>query len=1038
MKAFESLRWIAGILLLARAASAAAETPSFVPPPRTVSDITALLDQERPDASVAARRRAMADGSPPANADDLVLSQFFFRRAQARLQLSRCGDGIPDLERAIELKRKHDPDVWGMQNVLVNQLNNNNCSDVARAFRVASEMIATSAGIGANRVIALRRAQIDMLAWGWGDLDQADAILAKAEDIYKAARAVPSNAPYLSNMEANIELARAAIFHVRGQFREAEIAYVKGEAATRDAMEKSRRWPTPPPRQSFKGTSDWAIAMAAMVKGEQGRLVEAEADLRRALLSRLRNVGKYHSSTARNLQRLARQLLLQGRLEEAEKIARITVDIANAIGLPPEAQSSVAMSSNHANVLQLLGRTDEAAKIYAQLEHATRDWKPEARAQRLLTSGRISALLDSGAIEKGIAVAKEAVDHARRLKGEKHSNFGLAKGLLAVGFARAGRNMEALEEFAGAIPLLTSASHEDEDDDRSSSAARDIRVRLIVETYIATLARVRGAVQPGTAASTFQAAEAIRARTVQSAVAAASARMATRDPALADLLRREQDLGKRLAAHFGLLNTVLMLPPAERREGAAEQMRGRIEAMRLERNGLRREIEQRFPDYADLVNPAPASVEDVQRVLRPDEALISFHFGAERSFVWAVPKSGQPVFSEIAAKGAEIDAKIQVLRRALEPNASTIGDVPPFDVDLAHDLYLQLLKPVEQGWRPAKHLIVTTNGSLALLPLSLLPTARFRLEADPRQPFAEYRAVPWLARTHSVVSVPSAAALLTLRKLPKGSPAREAFLGFGDPFFNAQQAVEAARAEPDASQEAATFRSATLRRRSAPKTNTVSSAELGLLPRLPDTADELKSIAAALRAPPDKTIHLGSSANEAVVKRTNLARFRIIAFATHGLVPGDLNGLVEPALALSAPEVAGVDGDGLLTLDEILNLKLDADWVILSACNTATAADAGAEAASGLARAFFYAGTRAVLVTNWSVHSASARELVSDLFKRQAANPAITRSEALREAMLALLDEGGYRERSGNVLFTYAHPLFWAPYTIIGDGAANH
>ena len=93
------------------------------------------------------------------------------------------------------------------------------------------------------------------------------------------------------------------------------------------------------------------------------------------------------------------------------------------------------------------------------------------------------------------------------------------------------------------------------------------------------------------------------------------------------------------------------------------------------------------------------------------------------------------------------------------------------------------------------------------------------------------------------------------------------------------------------------------------------------------------------------------------MKSTDLSRFRIVAFATHGLVPGDLNGLTQPALALSAPNVADVDGDGLLTMEEILALKLDADWVVLSACNTGAGAGAGAEAVSGLGRAFFYAGS---------------------------------------------------------------------------------
>jgi CHAT domain-containing protein len=157
-------------------------------------------------------------------------------------------------------------------------------------------------------------------------------------------------------------------------------------------------------------------------------------------------------------------------------------------------------------------------------------------------------------------------------------------------------------------------------------------------------------------------------------------------------------------------------------------------------------------------------------------------------------------------------------------------------------------------------------------------------------------------------------------------------------------------------------------------------------------------------------------------------------FQPSTLVPGDLNGLTQPALALSAPAVAGVDGDGLLTMEEILALRMNADWVVLSACNTGAGAGAGAEAASGLGRAFFYAGTRAVLVTNWSVHSRSARDLVTDLFHRQAQDKQLPRAKALQQAMLALMDGPGFVDDKGETGFAYAHPLFWAPYSMIGDG----
>jgi CHAT domain-containing protein len=210
-----------------------------------------------------------------------------------------------------------------------------------------------------------------------------------------------------------------------------------------------------------------------------------------------------------------------------------------------------------------------------------------------------------------------------------------------------------------------------------------------------------------------------------------------------------------------------------------------------------------------------------------------------------------------------------------------------------------------------------------------------------------------------------------------------------------------------------------------------------MLPRLADTAEELQAIALALRVNPATTLRLGKDANETIVKTTDLSRFKIVAFATHGLASGELKGLTQPALALTAPIVAGIDGDGLLTMAEILQLKLDADWVILSACNTGAGQGIGSEAASGLGRAFFYAGTRAILLTNWSVHSESAKELVTGLFQRYADDPAITRAEALRQSMMALMDGPGYLGANGKTEFAYAHPFFWAPYTIIGDGGSH-
>ena len=124
-------------------------------------------------------------------------------------------------------------------------------------------------------------------------------------------------------------------------------------------------------------------------------------------------------------------------------------------------------------------------------------------------------------------------------------------------------------------------------------------------------------------------------------------------------------------------------------------------------------------------------------------------------------------------------------------------------------------------------------------------------------------------------------------------------------------------------------------------------------------------------------------ASEEVVKKLDLEKYRIVHFATHALTPGDLDGLDQPALALSAPEKPEGDNDGLLTMGEVLGLKLNADWVILSACNTAAAEGAGADAISGLGRAFFYAGSRSLLVSHWPVLSLATTDLMIELFRQQ-------------------------------------------------------
>src|SRR5262249_39249263 len=181
-----------------------------------------------------------------------------------------------------------------------------------------------------------------------------------------------------------------------------------------------------------------------------------------------------------------------------------------------------------------------------------------------------------------------------------------------------------------------------------------------------------------------------------------------------------------------------------------------------------------------------------------------------------------------------------------------------------------------------------------------------------------------------------------------------------------------------------------------------------------------------------RDIHLGNRATEQAVKRLSssgeLGKYRIVHFATHGALAGQLDGTHEPGLILNPPEQRTEEDDGYLSASEIAALKLDADWVILSACNTAAGSATSAEALSGLGRAFIYAGARALLVSHWEVNSDATVKLITTAVREMAADPRVGRAEALRRAMLALIDKGTPEE---------AHPAYWAPFVLVGEGAAR-
>ena len=1017
---------------------------SFVPPPKTITDVTAILDsQKRENVAVEGRQTAQADSEPPPGADRDALARFYYGRGKTARKIGRLPQALADLTKANELssgwigKEKSDVLFWlGMTERSIG-----NRRDASRhldeAYRVEKRSVRL-----VNMASTISRVRVSM-----GDLDGGKLYLAKArremEDIRNGAdrRSTRIWARWQDRMLQSVEGAEATLLERSGKFAEAESLH-------RSAIDRFLR-----ARRNLGADFRVPPRMLDFLRGNlgrnlqrQGRLIEAEIEIRAALLSALKRSGRYTSLVASLTRHLAGVMGAQGRPRDAEALARAAIEIIEKTGA--SANSGLMLSSRLrlARAYSAQSRWREALEQFELIKSALGKEDKLASSAVLNNSLYAMALLRKKRHEEALPVARGAFEHFRARMGVKHANTALARATLAIALMANGQDEAALEAFRGAIPILLQRSRRS-GGENSTQTGRDRRIARTLEAYIRLLSRIRGTATERTAAidaaaEAFQMAEIVRGQSVQSALAASAARAAARDPDLADLARREQDAVKQISALNGLLADAVSVPLDQQDSKAGEALRARIDSLRAARAALAEEIGRRFPDYTALINPPAATIPQVRAMLRPHEALIATFVSADKTYIWALAKTGKAAFAAVPMGRDRLASAVRRLRLALDPKASTLGEIPQFDVRLAARLYQALLAPLEAGWKDARSLLVVGHRALGQLPFSaLVTTSDTGLLAEKKPLFSNYRSVPWLARTHAVTVLPSVSSLALLRNLPPAAATRRAFVGFGDPWFSMAQATSAVQAKPiktaTLTSRGITVRGLKVHLRAVPNLEGVSTADLANLPRLPDTADEVKGIALALNANLSRDVFTGREAGEDRVRSMTLSGYKVLAFATHGLVPGDLNGLTQPALALSAPAVTGGREDGLLTMGEILELKLDADWVVLSACNTASGNGAGAEAISGLGRAFFYAGTRALLVSNWPVETTSARALTTDIFKRQAKDPSLSRAQALQKSMLGLIDGSGFKDGKGKTVFSYAHPIFWAPFSLVGDGGGG-
>lgn len=421
-------------------------------------------------------------------------------------------------------------------------------------------------------------------------------------------------------------------------------------------------------------------------------------------------------------------------------------------------------------------------------------------------------------------------------------------------------------------------------------------------------------------------------------------------------------------------------------------------------------------DIADILLPRPLDVDDVARRLVGDEALVFFVEGNMAEIHGFVVTRETIRWREISLKLPEVETLVAGFRSAIgaplgrSASAITSPDETPQADDIlmpAWQLYQALLGPFEDELRGKAHLIVVTDGALAKLPFEAL------LTKAPPAATVDYRELPWLVRDHAITMLPALSAI-TARDEQASAPddPPRVFLGIGNPDYAAL----------------------------AGKTGLISAVRaLGTLTPLPESESEVRRIAETLGASPQDLL-FGQTASEenlyALSKNGALAQYGMLLFATHGLLPGEIDGLYEAALALTPiekdagqlvlPSAMGLisNSDGLLTTSEIPQLRLNAGIVVLSACNTGADSQIDFEAYSGLASAFLQAGARSVLVSHWPVNSDAAVAITTGTVAHWTSRkPGRDFAFAFRQALLDVIQTSPESAR----------PSYWAPFSLFGE-----
>lgn len=782
-----------------------------------------------------------------------------------------------------------------------------------------------------------------------------------------------------------------------------------------------------------------AMGNLATVLEHEGRYAEAEKLYQQTLQAYERVYGPNHPTTAIGLNNLANVYSAQGKNEAAAGLQeRVLAIYEKAFGA--ESPDVGRGLNNLANSYASLGRNDQALGLYRRSLAVMERKFGEGSGQTALAAGSLGrALMDAGQTDEAMQYLVRCLEIDERVLGGKHPELikdlrsiallNLKTGNMADARVRLDRALAIAQERLGpahqdSIATLINLADVDRRDGKwpaalahlrlaaaALNAQRNVQFNRFTELdpwLVDAIWRVSDG-KPDNAAKdeAFGAVQRAHETRAGAALAQMAARFGAGNDAIAGLLRRQQDLKASLETLDKRVTSELGQADGRRNDALIASLRTQTARTQKSLDDVMAQLDRSFPAYADLSNPQPLSIAQTQGLLKPDEALVAFIVLGDKSYAVTVTREASAL-RQIALGSRDLGERVAHLRLGLtDPEAAQSS----FDLDASFALHDALLGPIAADIAGKPKLLIVPAGVLTSLPFHVLVTKK----PDPASA-DRYRQAAWLLNERAITVLPSVPSLRALRSLAKDSRAQKPFIGFGDPVLQRSSGERRPGAGRNVQPYQSYYDGAVV---------DIERLRTGL-PALPETAGELRAVARALGASPQDDVKLGTAATVTSVSLLPLDQYRVVDFATHGLVAGEVNGLSEPALVLTLPDRPTSDDDGLLTASRIAKLKLDADWAVLSACNTAAGDKPGAEGLSGLARAFFYAGARALLVSHWPVDSDAAVRLTTGAFAELTAHPGIGRAEALRRSMKALIAD---RSSPRN-----ADPAFWAPFVLVGEG----